>query len=35
MLTDHDAFNLADISSHASYVLDCRRVLSGENVETL
>jgi len=35
MLTDHDAFNLADISSHASYILDCRRVLSGENVETL
>jgi UDP-N-acetyl-D-glucosamine dehydrogenase len=35
LLTDHDAFNLADLSGHASYVLDCRRVLSGENVETL
>jgi UDP-N-acetyl-D-glucosamine dehydrogenase len=35
LLTDHDAFSFEDISSHASYVLDCRRVLSGENVETL
>jgi UDP-N-acetyl-D-glucosamine dehydrogenase len=35
LLTDHDAFSYEDISSHASYVLDCRRVLSGENVETL
>ena len=35
LLTDHDAFNLDEISSHASYILDCRRVLSGENVETL
>jgi UDP-N-acetyl-D-glucosamine dehydrogenase len=35
LLTDHDAFNLDEISSHASYVLDCRRVLSGENVEIL
>jgi UDP-N-acetyl-D-glucosamine dehydrogenase len=35
LLTDHDAFDVADISNHASYVLDCRRVLAGENVETL
>ena len=35
LLTDHDAFNLDEISSHASYVLDCRRVLSGANIETL
>ena len=35
LLTDHDAFTSADIASHARYVLDCRRVLSGPNVETL
>jgi UDP-N-acetyl-D-glucosamine dehydrogenase len=35
LLTDHDAFDVGDISKHASYVLDCRRVLAGENVETL
>jgi UDP-N-acetyl-D-glucosamine dehydrogenase len=35
LLTDHDAFDLAEITSHARYILDCRRVLSGENVETL
>lgn len=35
MLTDHDAFDAADISSHARYVLDCRNVLTGANVETL
>ncbi len=35
LLTDHDAFCAADISRHARYVLDCRRVLSGPNVETL
>jgi UDP-N-acetyl-D-glucosamine dehydrogenase len=35
LLTDHDAFDVGDISNHASYVLDCRRVLAGENVETL
>ncbi len=35
MLTDHDAFDLAEIGSHAAYVLDCRNVLSGPNVETL
>jgi len=35
LLTDHDAFTAADVSCHARYVLDCRRVLSGPNVETL
>jgi UDP-N-acetyl-D-glucosamine dehydrogenase len=35
LLTDHDAFDVEDISKRARYVLDCRRVLSGENVETL
>jgi UDP-N-acetyl-D-glucosamine dehydrogenase len=35
MLTDHDAFDLASIAEHATYVLDCRHVLSGGNVETL
>jgi UDP-N-acetyl-D-glucosamine dehydrogenase len=35
LLTDHDAFDVGDISKHASYVLDCRRVLAGQNVETL
>ena len=33
--TDHDAFCAADIGRHARYVLDCRRALSGPNVETL
>ena len=35
LLTDHDAFSAADVVGHARYVLDCRRVLSGPNVETL
>ena len=35
MLTDHDAFDLADIGQYATYVLDCRNVLTGSNVETL
>ena len=35
LLTEHDAFDITDISKHASYVLDCRGVLSGDNVETL
>ena len=35
LLTDHDAFSAADIGRHARHVLDCRRVLSGPNVETL
>ena len=26
---------VADVGRHARYVLDCRRVLSGPNVETL
>ena len=35
LLTDHDAFSAADIGGHARHVLDCRRALSGPNVETL
>jgi hypothetical protein len=35
LLTEHDVFSATDISQHARYVLDCRRVLSGANVETL
>ena len=35
LLTDHDAFRASDVAGHARYVLDCRRVLSGPNVETL
>ena len=35
MLTDHDAFRASNVAGHARYVLDCRRVLSGPNVETL
>jgi UDP-N-acetyl-D-glucosamine dehydrogenase len=35
LLTDHDVFSCDDIGSQASYVLDCRRVLTGPNVETL
>jgi UDP-N-acetyl-D-glucosamine dehydrogenase len=35
LLTDHDVFSAADVARHARYVLDCRRVLSGPNVETL
>ena len=35
LLADHDAFDLDQISEHASYVLDCRRVLTGSNIETL
>jgi UDP-N-acetyl-D-glucosamine dehydrogenase len=34
LLTEHDHFAAADIS-RARHVLDCRRVLSGPNVETL
>ena len=34
-LTDHAAFITADVGGHARYMLDCRRVLSGPNVETL
>jgi UDP-N-acetyl-D-glucosamine dehydrogenase len=35
MLTDHDVFSSADVAGHARYVLDCRKVLSGLNVESL
>jgi UDP-N-acetyl-D-glucosamine dehydrogenase len=35
LLTDHDAFTASDVPRHARYVLDCRRVLSGPNVEAL
>jgi len=35
LLTEHDIFSATDISLHARHVLDCRRVLSGPNVETL
>jgi UDP-N-acetyl-D-glucosamine dehydrogenase len=35
LLTDHDAFSAVDVSRHARYVLDCRRMLCGPNVETL
>jgi UDP-N-acetyl-D-glucosamine dehydrogenase len=35
LLTDHDEFTRADIGAVATYVLDCRRVLTGPNVETL
>ena len=35
LLTDHDAFDSHEIVKHSAYVLDCRRVLSGANVESL
>jgi UDP-N-acetyl-D-glucosamine dehydrogenase len=35
LLTDHDAFRASNVTGHARYVLDCRRMLSGPNVETL
>jgi UDP-N-acetyl-D-glucosamine dehydrogenase len=35
LLTEHDAFAAAEVGRHARYVLDCRRVLSGPNVETM
>jgi UDP-N-acetyl-D-glucosamine dehydrogenase len=35
MLTDHDVFSASDVGRHSRYVLDCRRVLSGPNVETM
>jgi UDP-N-acetyl-D-glucosamine dehydrogenase len=35
LLTDHDVFITGDLYRHARYVLDCRRVLDGPNVETL
>jgi UDP-N-acetyl-D-glucosamine dehydrogenase len=35
LLTEHDAFARCEVGRHARHVLDCRRVLSGANVETL
>ena len=35
LLVDHDQFDLATISNNDRLVLDCRRVLSGPNVETI
>jgi UDP-N-acetyl-D-glucosamine dehydrogenase len=36
LLTDHDAFDVAEVTANAKYLLDCRRVApAGENVETL
>ena len=35
LLADHAAFDFDQINEHASYVLDCRRVLTGSNIETL
>ena len=35
LVTDHDAFDVEEIGKYASYVLDCRRVLSGDQVESL
>jgi len=35
LLTDHDAFTAAGIGCHARFILGCRRVLAGANVETL
>jgi UDP-N-acetyl-D-glucosamine dehydrogenase len=36
LLTDHDAFDIAEVTAHATYLLDCRRVaVPGKNVETL
>lgn len=35
LLTDHDAFDLHEIRRHATYLLDCRNSVCGENVETL
>jgi UDP-N-acetyl-D-glucosamine dehydrogenase len=36
LLTDHDAFDVAEVTANAKYLLDCRRVApAGQNVETL
>ncbi|MFE6846444.1 nucleotide sugar dehydrogenase [Streptomyces sp. NPDC057686] len=35
LLTDHDSFDYAMITEHASFVLDCRNRLSGPAVEVL
>ncbi|WP_275462245.1 nucleotide sugar dehydrogenase [Streptomyces noursei] len=35
LLTDHDAFDYHSLAARCSYVLDCRRRLSGSNVDVL
>jgi UDP-N-acetyl-D-glucosamine dehydrogenase len=35
LLTEHDAFDYDLVVQHASFVFDCRRKVSGANVETL
>ena len=36
LLTDHAAFDFAEIAKRSRYVLDCRHVLEpGDNIETL
>jgi UDP-N-acetyl-D-glucosamine dehydrogenase len=36
LLTEHDAFDVAEVTAHAQFLLDCRRVApAGPNVETL
>jgi len=35
LLTDHDAFDYELVCQHAGFIFDCRRRLSGPNVETL
>ncbi|KOU21245.1 UDP-N-acetyl-D-glucosamine dehydrogenase [Streptomyces sp. WM6372] len=35
LLTDHDSFDYAMVTEHASFVLDCRNRLSGPTVEVL
>lgn len=35
LLTDHDSFDYAMVTEHASFVLDCRNRVAGPNVEVL
>jgi UDP-N-acetyl-D-glucosamine dehydrogenase len=35
LLTDHDGFDYELVAGHAPFVLDCRRRLSGSNIEVL
>jgi UDP-N-acetyl-D-glucosamine dehydrogenase len=35
LMTDHDAFRVVEITQHATLLLDCRRSLSGPQVELL
>jgi UDP-N-acetyl-D-mannosaminuronate dehydrogenase len=35
LLVDHDQFDLTSIATNGHVVLDCRRVLSGPNIEVL